>query len=177
PELVLGFLGPQPLQLEVLPHPLDWIALRPRLDLVLRPVPRRVVARGVRAHTVGDRLNHRGAAAAPRLVRRRPRDGVDREEIVPIYTDAVEAVRQGLLSEGLRGGLAGDRNRDCTLVVLAEEDRRRLEDARKVPRGMAVAVARRAVPEGRQRDDVVLPHLRSARRSYRPRDLRSHGPR
>src|SRR5206468_3482324 len=60
-----------------------------------------VDARRVRAHAVGDRLNHRGAAAAPRLVRRRPRDGVDREEIVPVYADAVEAVRQGLLSEGL----------------------------------------------------------------------------
>src|SRR5439155_1520131 len=58
-------------------------------------------SRGTRAHAVGDRLNHRGAAAAPRLVRRRPRDGVDREEIVPVYADAVEAVRQGLLSEGL----------------------------------------------------------------------------
>src|SRR2546428_751289 len=45
PELVFGILRPQSLQLEVLPHPFDRIALRPGIDLVLRPIARRVVAR------------------------------------------------------------------------------------------------------------------------------------
>src|SRR2546425_8526897 len=44
PKLLFGLLGPESLQLEVLPHPLDRIALRPCVDLFLRPVPRRVVA-------------------------------------------------------------------------------------------------------------------------------------
>src|SRR6266849_2985078 len=35
PKLVFGLLRPQPLELEVLPHPFDRIALRPRVDLVL----------------------------------------------------------------------------------------------------------------------------------------------
>src|SRR5207247_11174105 len=38
---------------------------------------------------------------------------------------------------------------------------------------MEVALARRAVPEVRQRDDVVLADLRGPRRSDRLRDLRS----
>src|SRR5438034_9427313 len=42
---------------------------------------------------------------------------------------------------------------------------------------MEVALARRAVPEVRQRDNVVLPDLRRPRRSDRLRDLRSDGTR
>src|SRR3989441_11204324 len=36
PEFLLRILGPEPLQLEVLPHPLDRIALRPRVDFLFR---------------------------------------------------------------------------------------------------------------------------------------------
>src|SRR5437016_5001370 len=35
PEFVFGVLRPQSLELEVLPHPFDRIALRPRVDFVL----------------------------------------------------------------------------------------------------------------------------------------------
>src|SRR2546428_12039124 len=43
PEVVFGLLRPQALELEVLPHPFDRIALRPHVDLVLRAIPGRGV--------------------------------------------------------------------------------------------------------------------------------------
>src|SRR6266704_2987182 len=45
PELVFGILRPQSLELEVLPHPFDRIALRPGVDFVLRAIARRIIAR------------------------------------------------------------------------------------------------------------------------------------
>src|SRR5436309_1753936 len=174
PEFLLGFLRPQALQLEVLPHPLDRIALRPRFDFLFRPVARRIVARGMRTHAIGDRFDHRRAASASGFVRGRLRHSVHGEQIVPVHADAVKAVCQGLLREGFRGGLTGDRDGDRPLVVLTEENRRGLEDAREVHRGMEVALARRAVAEVCQRDDVVLPDLRGPGRAHRLRDLCSH---
>src|SRR5205809_234585 len=56
PEFLLGVFGPQALQLEVLPHPLDRIALRPRVDFLLRSVACRVVARGIGTHSIRARF-------------------------------------------------------------------------------------------------------------------------
>src|SRR3989475_433479 len=148
-------------------------AMASQRELVEHLRPAALAARRWRPRAVGARLDHGGPPAAPRLVRGRFRDRVDREQIVPVDADAVEAVRQSLLGKSLRGGLAGDRDGDGPLVVLAEEDRRGLEDAREVHRGVEVALARGAVAEVRERDDVLLADLRGPCRADGLRDLRA----
>src|SRR5438552_4328577 len=153
-------LGPEALQLEVFSHPVDRVPLLPRIELLLRAVPRGIVAGRVRAHPVRHRLDHGWAAAGPGLVDRGLRPCVHREDVVPVHADAFESVRQRLLCKRLCRGLTGDGDRDRELVVLAEKDRRGLEHPREVHRGMEVALARRTVAEVGHRDDVVLPDLR-----------------
>ena len=126
----------------------------------------------MRAHPVGHPLDHRGTATGPRLVHGGLRGGVHREEIVAVESDAVHAVRPGLLGQGFRRGLFRDGDRDRPLIVLAEEDRRRLEHAGEVHPRVEVAFARRAVPEVRQADGVLLADLRSPGRADGLCDLR-----
>src|SRR6267143_4167380 len=114
----------------------------------------------MRSHPIGHRLDHRGTATSACLVHSRLRGGVYGEEIVAVESDALHAVRPGLLGQGFRSGLLRDGDRDRPLVVLAEEDRRGLEHAGEVHPGVEVAFARRAVPEVRQADRVLLAELR-----------------
>ena len=81
----------------------------------------------MRAHAVGERLDQRGALAAAGALQRRTGDREAGEHVVAVDADAGEAEALGALVErdaGLPLGRLGDR----PLVVLAEEDDRRVVD-------------------------------------------------
>src|SRR5699024_7997565 len=82
-----------------------------------------------------------------RLLQRRARDGIHRERVGSVDANALDAVSVGLLSERLTRGLAFSGNRDRPLVVVTDEHRRNVEDAREVESLVEIALARCAVAE------------------------------
>src|SRR5256885_7550774 len=73
--------------LEVLAEPWERITGLPHRDLRLVAVPRGIVARRVRTHSVRDRLDQRGAESFPGIWRRAPRGPYDRECVHPVAAD------------------------------------------------------------------------------------------
>src|SRR5207245_9062918 len=97
-------LVPPSRMLEVLAETRERVTGLPHGDLPLIPVPRGIVARRVRTHSVRDRLDQRGAESFPGISRRVPRGPVDREGVHPIDADPVESVRVRPLRERTRRG-------------------------------------------------------------------------
>src|ERR1700737_3773856 len=77
-----------------------------------------------------------------------PPRGVSGQEIVAGDPDPGKAITLGAVDDGA-GGLLRQWNRDRPMVVLTEEDDRRLEDAGKIHGFIPVALRGGAVPEGR----------------------------
>src|SRR5256886_4075766 len=138
---------PPPRALEVPPEPRERVTGLPRGDLRLIAVPRGVVARRMRPDSVRDRLDERGTESVLCPVHRLPCRAVDRQRVHAVHADAVEAVCVGLLRERRRSRLLRHRDGDRPLVVVAQEDGRRAEDAGEIHRDVEVRGARRAVPE------------------------------
>ena len=92
---------------EVPLEPLDRVAERPRLPLVGRPVPRRVVGGRVGGDPVGDPLDQRRPVVAPGALARPPRGRDDGEVVVAVDTKCGDAVADRPLGER-RPGAAGD---------------------------------------------------------------------
>ena len=153
------------------------VALHPELDLVLRSVARGIVARGVRADAVGEGLDVRRAAA-----RAGPRDGVrdgvvEREDVVAVDADRRDAVGAALDREGGRGRLPARRHADRPVVVLADDHAGHAVHARERHRGVEVGLARRAVADEAEGDDLVALELGGPRGADGLRELRAEAAR
>ncbi len=80
---------------QVLLEPLDRIAERPALRLVLWPVARRIVAGGMRCRAIGHQFDQRAATAGARAIRGPARRRVDGEEIIAVDAQARACRRPG----------------------------------------------------------------------------------
>ena len=111
-----------------------------------QPVAGRVVGRGVGAHPVGERLDQRRAACPRGRGPAPPWSRRSSEHVVAVDPDAGEAEPGGALVER-DPGLLLERLGDRPLVVLAEEDDGRVEDAGPDEGLVDVALAGGAVAE------------------------------
>ena len=114
---------------------------------------RRPVACAGAGHSLGDRL-------------------VDGEHVVPVHPDGRDAVADGLVRQPCGGRLGAQRRRDRPLVVVAEEDERRLHHRGDVHALVERALGRRAVAEERQRDRLGSLQLQAPGEPCGVRDLR-----
>src|SRR3954471_22079824 len=117
------------------------------LDALEIDVGAGIVCRSVRRRAVGDSLDERRPAATPRTLDRLARRLEDREHVAAVDADPGHAVADSLVDERRRARLRGDGRRDRPLVVVTEEDERRLHHAREVRALVEGALARRAVAE------------------------------
>src|SRR5665647_2505130 len=124
----------------------ERVAQLPDLDLGGDAVLRRVVGGRVRTHAVGVGLDHHRPLPAAGRVHRGLRHGVHGEDVVAVHPDAWEAEPTGPLVDRdpalSLGGLG-----DCPLVVLAEEDDRRVHGRRVDERLVDVALSGRTITE------------------------------
>jgi len=107
-------------------------------------------------HPIGVRFDEGRPPAAPGPVGGFLHRRITRQDIVPVHLDARKTIGPGLLRERRRGGLAPPGHGDGPLVVDADEDVRRLEDAGEVQAFVKIAFRSRAVAQGREDDEVPL---------------------
>src|SRR3954451_22818937 len=107
----------------------------------------RVVRGRVRCRAVADRFDERRAAAAARAFDCLARRLEDCEDVAAVDADPRHSVTDSLVDERLRVSLGGHRRRDRPLVVVAEEDERRLHHACEVRALVECPLTRRAVAE------------------------------
>ena len=124
------------------------------------------------AVAVRDRLDERRAAAGARTLDRLARRLVDREHVAAVDAHAGDPVADRLVDERLRVRLRRDRRRDRPLVVVAEENERRLHHAGEVRALVERALARRAVAEERDRARALALQLLAPREPGGVRHLR-----
>src|SRR4051795_3267413 len=129
------------------------------LDAVEVDVGARVVGRGMRRGTVGDGLDARRPATGGRPPGRLASRLVHREHVAAVDAHARHPVADGLVGKSLGARLRLERRRDRPLVVVAEENQRRLHDRREVGALVEGALARRAVAEVGDRDGRVALQL------------------
>mmetsp|Transcript_6956 Transcript_6956/g.12521 ORF Transcript_6956/g.12521 Transcript_6956/m.12521 type:complete len:266 (-) Transcript_6956:650-1447(-) len=169
-----------PLGLAKPPKPIDRVVLVvPFLDLLRRPVPGRVVARGVVAHPVAHSLDKHGPVLAQGELLRPGRRGVDCEEVVAVHSDARHAVPLGPRRDPVSPVLVGDGRGDGEAVVPAEEDDRSVHGRGDVHGGVEVTFARSTISKVAHRDACCAVgsvsyslHLHGVRRPGRLRQLR-----
>ena len=126
----------------------------------------------MRADAVGLALDQRRPAAGSRLVDRFLHREIDGNRVVAVQLHAGKSVRLGLDRDRLAGGLLRGGDADRPVVVLADEDDRRLEHAGEVHRHVEVALAGRAVAQvGRDHGPIALDPRRHGR-ADRLRQLR-----
>ncbi len=117
------------------------------LDPGLVDVDARVVGGRVRRGAVGDGLDERRPLPRPG-----PRDGlaggqVDGQDVGAVDPDPRHPVARGLVDQGPRPGLLGERRRDRPAVVVAEQDERRLHHGGEVRALVERALGGRPVAE------------------------------
>ncbi len=135
----------QPAATKVGRHPLDGVEGAPARELRRLAVAGRVVRGGVCAHPVGDRL-HQGRPPLTGLPQRPARHGQGRQHVVAVHPDTGDAEPAGPEIDR-DAGLPPRRLGDRPVVVLAEEDHRRLEHARPVERLVDITLTGRSVAE------------------------------
>ncbi len=108
--------------------PLDRILEPPLLELGRDAVAARVVGGRVRTHPVGEGLDQRRAGPLSRPGQRLPTDGQAGQHVVAVHRHAGHPVGHRLGGDAVTGRLLGERDADGPLVVLAEEDNRRVGD-------------------------------------------------
>ena len=145
----------QPVAAQVDLQPRDRVLQLPGLHVRGEPVARGVVGRGVRTHPVRVGLDERRALAVTGPLEGGLRDGVRRQHVVAVDPDAREAEAQRALVER-DAGLALDRLRDRPLVVLAEEDDRRVVGGGEDEGLVDVALRGRAVAKVRDHRGVAV---------------------
>ena len=165
-------LGQGALGDEVLLEALDRVAALPVLDVARVAVAGGVVGVRVRLDAVGEALDQRRAAARPCPLDRGARDRVDRGDVVAVDVEAGHAVPDRLVGQGRGTGLARERDADRELVVLHEEDGRRLPDGREVEGLVRVALARGPVAEVGHGHDRVLAQARRVGEAHGMQGLR-----
>src|SRR5438445_1153347 len=160
---------PQPKGGQVLLDALDRVA-RARFLVLLRVlVTRRVVGRVVEAHPIGDGFNEGRPAAAPRPRDRFGGDVKDGHDVVPVHLGALQAVSGRAQGEAAGRRLDPSRGRDGPLVVLEEENDRRLHDSRQVQRLVEIALRGAAVPDVRDHHRVLPAEAEAPREPGRVR--------
>src|SRR5438552_2889421 len=131
---------PQPKGGQVLLDALDRVARARFLVLFRVLVTRRVVGCVVEAHPIGDRFDEARPVSAARARDRLRRDVIDGHHVVAVHLDALEAISCRPQSEAAGCRLDPPRRRDGPLIVLEEEDDRRLHDSRQVQRLVEIAL-------------------------------------
>ncbi|MNT07874.1 hypothetical protein D3C72_1425940 [compost metagenome] len=99
------------------------------------------------AQPVGHCLDQRGAAAGPGARDRLAHAVPHCDHVVAIDLLAGNAGGNGLLGKRLRGGLLAARHRDCPLVVVDDDDQRRVPRAGHVHAFVEIALGGAAVPD------------------------------
>ena len=125
-------------------------------------------------HPVGQTFDQRGSATGPcpvcGLFGRRP----DGQDIVAVHLDPRHPVGNGLLGNGRRTGLPGNRGGNCPLVILADKDHRRLKDRPEVQPFMKIALRGGPVAE-KGHHDIVFPTIfRGPAQADRMENLGTH---
>src|SRR5579884_4135510 len=142
------------------------------LDALEVDIGPRVVGRRVRSSPVRDRFDEGRSAAGAGSLDGLPRRLVHREHVAAVDAHAGHPVPDGLVGERLRARLRLDRGRDRPLVVVAEEDQRRLHDSREIRALVERTFARRAVAEVRDRDGGIALQLLATGKPGSVGDLR-----
>ena len=151
---VFPILRPESFGGEVGSQPTDWLA-RPFLLHDLRiAVACGVVGRGVVAQTESQRLDQRRAAAVARFLYRLTHDLIDRDHVVAVDLNSLDAGANRLLRESFRGAFAFPRRRNRPTIVVDHDDDRRFPYARHVQRLVKGAIAGPAVPDETDRDPI-----------------------
>ena len=109
----------------------------------------------MRRGAIRDRLDERGAFAGASALDRATGRLVDGEDVATVYAHPRYSVPDRLVGEGRGGRLLRERRRDRPLVVVAEEDRRRLHDPREGRALVHGPLGGRSVAEVRDRDAVL----------------------
>ncbi len=153
----------------------DALVLPLLLDPLRVDVQRGVVGGRVRRRPVRHRLDEGRPLAGPRARDRVPRRLVHGEDVASVDAHARNPVADRLVGERRRRRLGAERSRDRPLVVVAEEDHRRLHHPRERRALVERALRRRAVAEERERDTVLALEARPPREPDGMRDLRRDG--
>ena len=95
--------------------------------------------------TIHDALNERWSFTSTGALDCFLDGQVDGKDIIAVYLDTGNTVDQRLLGQGMRLGLLPARHRNGPVVVLAQENRRRVEHTRKVEAFMKIPLGGRAV--------------------------------
>src|SRR4051812_4266496 len=132
PDLRRGRLVEHAEPLQVALVTADALVLLLLLDALEVDVRLRVVSRGVRRGAIRHRLDEGRPAAGARALHRLARRLVHGEDVTAVDADAGHAVAGRLVGQRLRVRLRGEGRRDRPLVVVAEEDERRLRDGCEV---------------------------------------------
>ena len=111
---------------------------------------------GVALHAQRQALEQRRPAAGARLLDRALRLAVDGEDVGAVDDDSLEAVRLGAVGDVLGRELEMRRRRVRPLVVVADEDDRKLARAGERHRLVRVAARRGALAEPADRDARLL---------------------
>src|SRR6478752_8560726 len=129
------------------------------LDAVEVDVRAWIVGSRVRRGAVRDGLDERRPASFARALGRFASRLEDREHVAAVDAHAGHPVPDGLVGERLGVRLRLERRRDRPLVVVAEEDQRRLHHSSEVGALVEGALARGAVAEVGDRDGRVALQL------------------
>src|SRR5439155_11733731 len=103
-------------------------------------------------------------AAGSRTLDRLARCLVDRQHVASVHTHTGDPVTDRLVDECRRMRLATHGRRDRPLVVVAEEDKRRLHHPREVRTLVERALTRRTVTEERDRTGALALQLLAPRK-------------
>src|ERR1700730_6636461 len=125
-ECPMTLFGPLAEGNQVLLEPLDGVAERPMLLVVLGAVARRIIAGRMRRGTIGHQLDQRRSRAGARSFGRPLRHRIDGEKIVAVDADAGDAVTRSAGREGalLPAGIALESRYGPLIVDHIENDRR-----------------------------------------------------
>jgi hypothetical protein len=102
-------------------------------------------------------------------------DLIDRDHVVAVDLNSLDAGANRLLRESFRGAFAFPRRRNRPTIVVDHDDDRRFPYARHVQRLVKGAIAGPAVPDETDRDPIFFTQKESVGGSNRMRDLRADG--
>jgi len=97
-----------------------------------------------------------GTAAVARFLYRLTHDLIDRDHVVAVDLNSLDAGANRLLRESFRGAFAFPRRRNRPTIVVDHDDDRRFPYARHVQRLVKGAIAGPAVPDETDRDPIFF---------------------
>src|SRR6185369_3768542 len=133
----------------------DRVPGAPGRHFIRRAVATGIIGRGMISHPVGETFDEGRSSSVAGLVERRSSGPVDGEHVVAVYLYPVEAVGNGLLSQGGRSALRFQRDGNRPLIVLTDEDHRQPEHSCHVETLVEVPLGSGAIAEISNRDGRV----------------------